>query len=339
MFFRNIQPRVIPVHSYYLTSLVNLSFYGIDLSSCLYEIHSYIESTVQKDDKGVWTGAPTGEYRVKNVTIGGEALDVNATYNLAGYNYTLRDLGDGFAMFTGAVNVKDYVMEDYMVLANYVKSFPVDETSGLPTITAENSEYGDVNGAGRITIVEEEAFENPFPDVSESEWYYNYVMDAAKNELIIGYEDGTFAPEGNLTRAEWAMILYRICGAPSVEGLENPFNDLTDEWYQDAIIYLASIGVTNGTGEGKFEPDANITREEIVTMLYRMVILPATPEENRASFADGELVSDWAIEAMNWAIGAKIIEGHAENNTLEPQGLATRAQAAKIATIFVGQAA
>ena len=76
-------------------------------------------------------------------------LDVNAKYNLAGYNYTLRDLGDGFAMFDGAVNVLDYVMEDYMVLANYIESFPVDADSGLPTITAENSPYADVNGEGR----------------------------------------------------------------------------------------------------------------------------------------------------------------------------------------------
>lgn len=86
-----------------------------------YEINPYIESTVQKDEKGVWTGGPTGEYRVRNVMIydkdtdSYKPLDVNAKYNLAGYNYTLRDLGDGFAMFDGAVNVLDYVMEDYMV--------------------------------------------------------------------------------------------------------------------------------------------------------------------------------------------------------------------------------
>lgn len=122
-----------------------------------YEINPYIESTVQKDEKGVWTGGPTGEYRVRNVMIydkdtdSYKPLDVNAKYNLAGYNYTLRDLGDGFAMFDGAVNVLDYVMEDYMVLANYIESFPVDADSGLPTITAENSPYADVNGEGRIT--------------------------------------------------------------------------------------------------------------------------------------------------------------------------------------------
>lgn len=124
-------------------------------SNVSYEIHSYIPNTIVTDDKGVWQAGPTGGYRVQNVKINGEPLDLEAEYNLAGYNYTLRDLGDGFAMFDGAVNVLDYVMQDYMVLANYVQSFPVDEATGLPTITAENSPYGDVRGEGRITVVTE----------------------------------------------------------------------------------------------------------------------------------------------------------------------------------------
>ena len=125
----------------------------LHVSGVTYEIHSYIPSTVQANDKAVWIGGPTGEYRVKNVTIGGEPLDLNKTYKMAGYNYTLRDLGDGFAMFDGGVAIKDYVMEDYMVLANYAKSFPE------ATIKADNSplgaNYGDINGEGRITIVTE----------------------------------------------------------------------------------------------------------------------------------------------------------------------------------------
>ena len=99
----------------------------------------------------MWTGGPTGEYRVTDVQVLNsetgeyEPLELDKSYNLAGYNYTLRDLGDGFAMFDGAVNVLDYVMEDYMVLANYVQSFP----DGVVTGYAEP--------AGRITIVEEAA--------------------------------------------------------------------------------------------------------------------------------------------------------------------------------------
>ena len=138
----------------------------LHVAGITYEVDVTVESTVQADDKGVWIGGPTGEYRVKNVKVYNketgayEALDLDATYNLAGYNYTLRDLGDGFAMFDGAVNVLDYVMEDYMVLANYVQG----HADGV--VKATNSplnakypglsiDYSDVNGDGRIALVED----------------------------------------------------------------------------------------------------------------------------------------------------------------------------------------
>ena len=122
-----------------------------------------ITSSVQADDKGVWTGAPTGGYRVHDVQVYNketgayEALDLAASYNLAGYNYTLRDLGDGFNMFSGAVNVLDYVMEDYMVLANYIQGFEggVVEATNSPLAAKFPGmlvDYSDVNGSGRIVM-------------------------------------------------------------------------------------------------------------------------------------------------------------------------------------------
>jgi len=127
-----------------------------------YTVDSAVESTVQKDDKGVWTAGPT-EYRVKDVEVYNketgeyEALDLDAKYNLAGYNYTLRDLGDGFNMFDGAVNVVDYVMVDYMVLANYVMAFENGEVGATNSpLLAEYPgmmiDYGTVNGSGRIVV-------------------------------------------------------------------------------------------------------------------------------------------------------------------------------------------
>ena len=130
----------------------------LHLSGARYTLDLSCDSTVQADDKDVWIGAPTGAYRVKDVQILNkktgeyEPLNLAAEYYLAGYNYTLRDLGGGFAMLDGAVNVLDYVAEDYMVLANYIASFPVDEMTGLPTISAGDG-YDNVNGSGRITIL------------------------------------------------------------------------------------------------------------------------------------------------------------------------------------------
>lgn len=137
----------------------------LQVSGLTYQIDTSIPDTTQKDDMGLWIGGPTGEYRVHNVKIFDRktrtwsALDLTATYNLAGYNYTLRDLGDGFAMFEGAVNILDYVMEDYMVLANYVQGFEGGVVGA--TDSPLNGKYPDlgidyssVNGSGRIVAAE-----------------------------------------------------------------------------------------------------------------------------------------------------------------------------------------
>ena len=150
----------------------------MQVSGLTYEIDLNVESTVQADDKGVWTGGPTGEYRVKNVKVynketgAWDDLDLTAHYNLAGYNYTLRDLGDGYAMFDGAVNVLDYVMEDYMVLANYVQGFENGAVSATNSPLAAKYEgftidYGTVNGSGRIKLVEVNEQEPEEPEEPE----------------------------------------------------------------------------------------------------------------------------------------------------------------------------
>ncbi|EJW92049.1 5'-nucleotidase, partial [gut metagenome] len=101
----------------------------LQVAGITYKIDGEWPTSVQMDEKGVWVGAPTGGYRVHDVQVYNketgayEPLDLAASYNLAGYNYTLRDMGDGFNMFSGAVNVLDYVMEDYMVLANYIQGY------------------------------------------------------------------------------------------------------------------------------------------------------------------------------------------------------------------------
>ena len=136
----------------------------LQVSGITYKIDTQWPDSTQKDEKGVWIGGPTGGYRVHDVKVynketnAWDALDLEAHYNLAGYNYTLRDLGDGFNMFDGAVNVLDYVMEDYMVLANYVQAFEggVVEASNSPL--AEKYEgllldYSTVDGSGRIVMV------------------------------------------------------------------------------------------------------------------------------------------------------------------------------------------
>ena len=138
----------------------------LHVAGITYKVDAAWPTSVQMDDKGVWIGAPTGGYKVHDVQVYNketgayEPLDLEASYNLAGYNYTLRDLGDGFNMFSGAVNVLDYVMEDYMVLANYIQGFEggVVDATNSPLATKFPGmlvDYSSVDGSGRI--VEEEA--------------------------------------------------------------------------------------------------------------------------------------------------------------------------------------
>ncbi len=129
----------------------------LQVAGITYKIDTEWPESTQKDDKGVWIGGPTGGYRVHDVMVYNketdayEPLDLNANYNLAGYNYTLRDLGDGFNMFSGAVNVLDYVMEDYMVLANYIQAFEngVVDAANSPLLAKYPGmllDYGTVSG-------------------------------------------------------------------------------------------------------------------------------------------------------------------------------------------------
>ena len=160
-------------------------------------------------------------------------------------------------------------------------------------------------------------------------------MEAAKNGLVTGMKENLFLPEKNLTRAQFAVILYRSLGEPSVEGLENPYIDLEAEWYKDAVIYMSSIGVINGVGKGKFAPENNITREQMVTMLYRLSKDEISDEDLKVldTYADQESVSEYARAPMAWAIKNGIVNGVGKDK-LNPQGLATRAQAAKVIYLF-----
>ena len=141
----------------------------LHVAGATYEIHTDIPNTVQTDDKNVWIGSATGTPRVQNVKIYDKAsgsylpLDPGATYALAGMNYTLRNLGDGFAMFDGAELIKDYVAEDYLVMSTYAMIFDGADAAGLPHLSSANSplaaypgyllNYEQPYGAGRITIL------------------------------------------------------------------------------------------------------------------------------------------------------------------------------------------
>ena len=176
----------------------------------------------------------------------------------------------------------------------------------------------------------EEPFVNPFTDVAEKDWFYSYVMDMTERGVIKGMTATTFEPEGNLTRAQAAALLYRIAGEPDVKGTSSFTDVAANEWYSEAIAWAQEAGVVNGMTATTFEPESKVTRAQFVTMLYRFAGEP----ENYAAATFTDLVDGWYMDAVSWAQTSLIING-VTATTFEPEGNCTRAQAAKILCCYL----
>lgn len=173
-----------------------------------------------------------------------------------------------------------------------------------------------------------------FSDLDADAWYHEGVDYALTNGLMNGVGGGKFEPDGQLTRAQLVTVLYRAAGEPDTGKQVNPFTDVADDtWYTKAVIWAANNGIVNGVAKNTFAPDDSITREQIAAMLYRYAGAEAAKEDKLSAFPDAAKVSDWAKEALNWAVASGLINGVADANgtaNLEPQATATRAQIATI---------
>ncbi len=171
-------------------------------------------------------------------------------------------------------------------------------------------------------------------------WAHVGIDFVLKSGLFYGTSDTTFSPDGAMTRAMLVTVLYRLEGQPKVTA-KNPFSDVADgRWYTDAVVWAAENKIVNGVGEGKFDPDGEITREQMAAILYRYSEFKGvTPTEGEfaAEYPDAGKVSKYALAAMRWANAEKLINGTQRGSTvyLDPQGSATRAQVAAILMRFV----
>ena len=184
-----------------------------------------------------------------------------------------------------------------------------------------------------------EARELPFTDVETGSWYYDGVKYAVEKGLFAGTSATTFAPNMELTRSMLVTVLYRLAGSPEVSQSEN-FSDVqADSWYEDAVTWAAANGVVAGYGGGVFGPDDDITREQLAVILYRYAQLTeqdVDTETDLTAYADAGEVSDFAREAMAWAVENGLINGTSKT-TLSPKGTATRAQVAVILMRYLEQ--
>lgn len=189
----------------------------------------------------------------------------------------------------------------------------------------------------REIVVEPEHL--PFTDVPEDAWYAEAVRYVYEHGLMAGTSGSAFSPEGATTRGQIVTILWRMAGSPVVNYAMD-FEDVDPAaYYGEAIRWAASEGIVGGYGNGLFGTNDPITREQLATMLWRYAQtegydVSVGENTNILSYTDVADLSEYAISAMQWAVGAGIINGTGNGSTLSPQGQATRAQAAVMLTRF-----
>lgn len=182
---------------------------------------------------------------------------------------------------------------------------------------------------------EPDAVKNPFADVNAGDWFYQDVLFSYEKGLMSGMDAAVFAPYANTTRAQIAVIFYRMEGSPAVEG-ENSFTDVVrgsgTAWFYDAVTWAQQNGIMGGYGNSSFAPNDPITREQLAAIFYRYAQYKGydTTQGGMAirEFDDYESISDYAMGAMAWAVNTGLVKG--DSNLLYPKGTATRAELAAL---------
>lgn len=169
-----------------------------------------------------------------------------------------------------------------------------------------------------------------FKDVPTDSWYFSAISDISNRKIMQGVDETHFCPEGSMTRAMTAVVLYNLEGDPTVEN-KQVFSDVpVDSYYSKAITWAFQNSLINGIGNNQFLPEKSITREQFFSILRRyiqykkMSFAPTQLNEDITSYYDEKMVSDYAKPAMNWAITNGILQGY--QKFLKPKEVITRAQ-------------
>ncbi len=203
------------------------------------------------------------------------------------------------------------------------------KTETIPALPSDGCAYGEQCGAHTFTDMPELGI-----------WAHDGIDFVVEKGLFNGMSEDTFAPDETMTRAMLVTVLWRSMEEPEAEAAS--FTDVpADQWYSKAVAWAAEQGVVNGYTDGTFRPDDQITREQLATVLFRFAKLTEMDPPERAEldvFPDSEDVQDYAVEALQWAVGKGLVNGvydsHMDQTFLRPQGSATRAQVATILMRF-----
>lgn len=259
------------------------------------------------------------------------AVNVNAATNGA-VAADKKTASKGTTVTVTASPSKGYVVDAVKV---------VDKDGKDVAVTGKDGKYVFTMPASAVTVTGSFKAETPAPaalpftDVKSGNWFYDAVKYAYEQGLMTGTSATTFAPNGTMNRAMIVTVLYRLEKSPAVTGASK-FTDVpAGQWYSDAVAWAAANKIVNGYDETTFGPMNAVTREQMAAILFRYEQVKGlenvTLEENLNRFPDQNKISAYAIPALQWAVGQKIINGNADG-TLDPTGTATRAQVAQIFT-------
>lgn len=187
---------------------------------------------------------------------------------------------------------------------------------------------------------QEEVKSGSFRDVTRGHWAFASVERAAEMGLVTGYSDGTFRPDTAVTRAQFVLMLWRMCGKPAAAKAAS-FADASADWYQDALSWAVENGYVNGLSDTRFGPDAPITRQQAMAILFRLnggqsgteLTLTGIYEQ---TFADSTTIASWAKDATWWAVYHELVSG-VGGSRIAPEANASRAQIAAILLRYADQ--
>ena len=199
--------------------------------------------------------------------------------------------------------------------------------SGTATITAMAKDGTGVKKTYNVTV---KLTDLPFRDVIVSDWFYSSVKYTYQNGIISGATSTEFRPNAKITRGMIVTILWRMEGSPKVTGVKD-FTDVKGQYYYDAVRWAAKYGVVNGYGDGRFGPNANITREQLATILcnyakYKNQNVNLSTDTSK--YKDWNKISSFARNSMSWAVATGVVAGKENETKIDPQGTSSRAEAA-----------
>lgn len=261
---------------------------------------------------------------IKSITVSGKTL---AQFD--------RGVNSGWLYYVNGeipqVGIMDYIPEANDVIeVKYTTDYTKDTFIGG---SSKKDKEQDQDKKTEDNPDEKTDLKNSFSDISEKDWFFEAVRFNAENNLFTGVSDEEFSPHTTLTRGMFVTVMHRAAGNP--ESGKGIFRDvLSGSYYEKAAAWAAENDIVSGVSDTEFAPDDNITREQIAVILYNYKKAEVVKELSKTDFVDTADISEWALDAVSWAVGAGIINGR-ENNMLAPKGIATRAEAAAMIMRFM----